>query len=156
MGLSGRLLEILSRNKFVLRGAESQNDFLCAKVKRGWSETCLRTSSVKIFSYHHPIFQHGQCLPILNLNLLSLSLAKTSIIASTLSCDHSMMSSTNCTLYRFSWKMPKAFEIGAPVDFVVRITGTISSSCVVPPQASRKDLSNNETVWESGTMVVLW
>src|SRR5437867_12392639 len=104
MGLSGRLLEILSRNKFVLRGAESQNDFLCAKVKRGRSETCLRTSSVKIFSYHHPIFQHCQCLPILNLNLLSLSLPKTPIIASTLSCGHSMMSSTTCTLYRFSWK----------------------------------------------------
>src|SRR5437867_516483 len=51
--------------------------------------------------------------------------------------------------------MPKAVEEGAPADFVVRITGTIWSSCVVPPQASIKDLSNNETVWESGTIVVL-
>src|SRR5947208_1028715 len=51
--------------------------------------------------------------------------------------------------------MPKAVEVGAPVDFVVRITGTILSSCVVPPQASIKDLSNNERVWESGTIVGL-
>ena len=29
-----------------------------------------------------------------------------------------------------------AVEVGAPVDFVIRITGTISSSCIVPPEAS--------------------